>query len=122
LESDLAVEAKTHLGVLFFQFLVVLEEALHLEHDVGGALLERAIIGKGGAVAGAGDELVVDAFRVGEAEAAYCASPYDRQRSHRLLHEDENVERTTIGCVRTGNEAVVRRVMKGPVEDAVEAQ
>jgi hypothetical protein len=68
-----------------------------------------------------GDDLVVGAL-VDHAQPAERARAHDRQRLDRLLHQDEDVERIAVLGVGPRDEAVVRGVVHGRVEDAIEAQ
>jgi hypothetical protein len=68
------------------------------------------------------DDLVVDALVVAHAHHANCARLNDRQRIHRLLSEHQHVERIAVVAERSRDESVVRRVVDGAVEHAIQTE
>jgi hypothetical protein len=46
----------------------------------------------------------------------------DRQRIHRLLSEDQHIERIAVVAERSRDESVVRRIVDGAVEHAIQTK
>src|SRR5438445_143021 len=69
-----------------------------------------------------GDDLVVLALFVAHGHDADRARAQDAERHHRLLTEHKHVERVAVLAVGLREEAVVRRVVHGRVQHAVQPQ
>ena len=68
------------------------------------------------------DDLVVAALVVDHPQPADRARVDDRERLDRLLHQHEDVERVVVLAVGARDEPVVRRVVDGAVQHAIEPQ
>jgi len=68
------------------------------------------------------DDLVVAALVVGHPQPAERPGTHDGERLDRLLHEDQDIERITVVGVGARDEPVVRRVVDGAVQHAIEPQ
>src|SRR5437867_2258773 len=88
------------LAELALEHLVVLKEALHLAKDVGRELDRLLVVRERRIVDGDRHDLVVDALVVTHPEPAYRPGAHDGERMHRLLHQDENVERIPVARMR----------------------
>src|SRR6266849_1328838 len=89
---------------------------------VGGQLGDVVVVHVLGIIDVDGDDLVVAALVVRHGQDADGARPQHAQGSHGLLTQHEDVEGIAVLAVRLRDEAVVRRVVHGAVQDAVNAQ
>src|SRR5262249_45124326 len=108
--------------LLVLQHFVILEEAAELPEYVFRQIRSAAIVGEPGIADADRYDLVVDALLVAHSHHADGAGGHDRQRVHRLLSEHQRIERIAIVAIRAWNEAVVRRIVYGAVQHAVESQ
>src|SRR5262245_42593967 len=115
-------EGVGHRRRLVVERLVGLEEPPDLAEHVRRQLRAVAVVGERRVVDADGDDLVVGALVVAHAHHADRARLDDRQREHRLLAQDQRVERVAVAAVAARNESVVGRVVHGAGENAIEPE
>ena len=81
-------------------------------HDI--AVLVVARVGEGD-----GDDLLVVLSAVEHGDVPDRVAPHKRERVEHLRAEHEHVERVAVVAVAAGDEAVVRRIVCGGIENAV---
>jgi len=104
-----------------FGGFVVLKEAFHLTHGVGGELVVMVIIRVCRVDDVDGNDLVVESLFVAHAHHTNGAGLDDGEGLDGLLTQDEDIERVAVIAVGAGDETVVRRVVDSGIENAIEA-
>src|SRR5690242_11889354 len=107
---------------LLLEHLVVQEESFELAQSMWRQLTDVRVVLVLRIVDVHGDDLVILALLVAHREHADRARAQDTERQHRLLTEYQHVERVAVVAVRLWQEAVIRRVVHGGVEDAIDRE
>jgi len=107
------------LDLFAFELLVILEEAAKDEKAMRGEIAGFDVIAEFGVARGDGDNFVVAGAGVNHGHDADGAGFDERERLNGLLAENEDVEGIVVFGVGLRDEAVVRGIKNGGVDDAV---
>src|SRR5262249_21679687 len=107
---------------LVLEHLVVEEESLELTEPMRRQVADVRVVRVLGIVDVNGDDLVVLTFFIAHGQYPNRARAQDTERHHRLLTEDQHVERIAVVAVRLWQEPVVRRGVHGRVQNPVEPE
>jgi len=102
-----------------FELLVILEEAAKNQKAMRGKIAGFDVIAELGIARGDGDNFVVAGARVDHGHDADGAGFDERERLNGLLAENEDVEGIVVFGVGLRDEAVVRGIKNGGVDDAI---
>src|SRR5260370_5344368 len=108
-----------HLHLFALELFVVLEETFQYEQPMARQIPRFQIFAEFRIVGGDGDNFVVGGAGVHHGHNADGAGFDESQRLHSLLAEDQNIERIVVFGVGLRDEAIVRRIKNGRVNDAV---
>lgn len=122
LHGLLAAENVAHVRLLALKALVYAEEVTDLAGHMGGQLGDVGIEVVGRILKGDGDDLLVLRAAVLHADDTDGEAAHKAQRADALAAQYQHVQRVTVLGPRAGDEAVVRGVVRGGIEDAVQTQ
>ena len=108
-----------NLDLFAFELLVVLEKTAKDEEAVRRKIARFDVIAELGVARGHGDDFVVAGAGVDHGHDPDGAGFDERERLDRLLAKNEDVEGIVVFGISLRNEAVVRRIKNGGVDDAV---
>src|SRR5271155_2028493 len=108
-----------HFDDFAFELFVVLKKSADHGEFVGRQLAGLVIGVVPGVGGGDGDDFVVNRAGINHGHQADGAGVHDGERGDRDLAEDQDVERIVIFGERLRDEAVVRGIVHGGVQDAV---
>jgi hypothetical protein len=103
-----------------FELFVVLEKSLQDEEAVRREIAGFEVVAEFGIVGGDGDDFVVGGAGVEHGHDADGARLDERERLDGFLAENEDIERVVVFGVSLRDEAVVRGIENGRMDDAVD--
>ena len=109
-------------GFLVFKRLVDAEEVPHFVKNVLRQLVDALVLVVGRVAERDRDDFFVVSAVVDHRNDADGVAAHQRHRLNRLRAEDENVQRVVVVAVGARNEAVIRRIVRRGVENAVKPQ
>jgi len=109
------------LHLFAFELLVILEEAAKDEKAMRREIASFDVIAEFGVACGNGDDFVIAGAGVDHGHDADSAGFDKCERLDRFLAENKNVERIVVLGVGLRDEAVVRRIKNGGVNNAIHA-
>ena len=108
--------------LFLFQHFVIFKELLQFVQSVRRQFRDIAVMAKRRIVFVNRDDFVVFFVLVDHLHHADRARRQQAHRLHRFLAQNENIERVLVVAVSTRDEAVIRRIKDGGIQNAVEAQ
>ena len=120
-ERGVSGENLFDLHLFAFELLVILEEAAKDEKAMRGEIAGLDVIAEFGIARGDGDDFVVAGAGVDHGHDADGAGLDERERLNGFLAENEDVEGIVVFGVGLRDEAVVRGIKNGGVDDTIHA-
>ena len=111
-----------HLHLLILQFFVILKEAVNLVEDVLRQLLDIRIVRHRFIAIGHRDDLVVLLSLVDHSHHTDHLRVHQTQRLHLGRTDHQNIQRIVVVAVGLRNEAVVRGIVNGTEQNAIQLQ